>query len=159
MISQHTDVVLKYFNEIAVMFTVVMTFITYLLGGWDKALEGLIILVVIDIITGMLVGFFIHKDFTSKRLREGFTTKVMYLIVIAVGNVLDGVFFEQTPILRTMALWFYIYVEGMSILENIGNLGVPLPKKFIDRMGQIGDSVGAFAKMKNGKFVKDEDEK
>lgn len=154
----HSETVSRYYSEIAIVFTTIMTIVSYLVGGWDKAIKALLILVVIDIITGSLVGFFVKKNFSSKRLREGFGTKVMYILVIAVGNLLDDVFFADTPILRTMAVYFYVWVEGFSILENLGNLGVPLPRRFIDKMAQIEEQVGGFAKMKDGKFLKSDDE-
>lgn len=158
MLTNHHETVSKYYNELAFAFTTVMTLLSYIVGGWDTAIKTLLILVVLDIFTGSLVGFFVDKDFSSKRLREGFGTKVMYLVVVALGNMLDALLFDDSPVLRTMAIFFYVWVEGSSILENLGNLGVPLPQKLVDKMGQIGDNVGGFAKMKDGKFVKSDDE-
>lgn len=158
MFVSHAETVSKHFGEIGIVFTVIGTAVSYAVGGWDKALIALIAFVTFDIITGCIRGFFVEKDFTSKRLREGFGTKVMYVIVIAVGNLLDGVFFAEMPVLRNLALFFYIYVEGVSILENLGAMGVPIPQKLVDGLGQVEKKVGGFAKMENGKFKKSDDE-
>ena len=158
MVANHTETVVKHFGEISVVFTVIGTVFSYAIGGWDKALVALIIFVTFDIITGCIRGFFIEKDFTSKRLREGFGTKVMYILVIAVGNLLDGVFFAEMPVLRNLALFFYIYVEGVSILENLGAMGVPIPQRLVDGLGQVEKRVGGFAKIENGKFKQSDNE-
>ncbi|MCY9056056.1 phage holin family protein [Bacillus spizizenii] len=161
-ITHHFASVEKYYSEVAVYFTVAMTGVTWALGGWDTALKVLIALALFDICTGVLRGFFVDKKFSSARLRKGFGTKIGYLIVIALCNMLDMVFFAENPILRTASVWFYVYVEGSSTLENLANLGVPIPQFLVDRMEQINDKVGIRAKMKSGKFVpceKSEDKK
>lgn len=154
MVVNHIDTVSKNFGEISVAFAVIGTVLANVLGGWDNLINTLLLLVAFDIVTGCLVGFFVHKNLTSKRLREGFGTKIMYLVVVAVGHALDSVFFADTPVLRNLALFFYIYVEGVSVLENLGNMGVPIPQKVVDGLGQVEKRVGGFAKMKDGKFEK-----
>jgi toxin secretion/phage lysis holin len=160
-LTQHSETIAKYYSEFSIYFTVAMTGATYWLGGWDTALKCLLIIIVMDIVTGMIKGFFFEKQFSSRRLRKGFGTKVLYLMVILLANLLDMVFFPDNPILRTSAIWFYIYVEGSSIIENLGNMGVPVPQFLVDRMEQINKKVGGRAKMKDGKFTpskKDESE-
>lgn len=151
--ARHFESVERYYSEVAVYFSVAMTGVTWLLGGWDTALKVLIGLALFDIVTGVLRGFFVDKQFSSARLRKGFGTKIGYLIVIALCNLLDMVFFAENPILRTASVWFYVYVEGSSTLENLANLGVPVPQFLVDRMEQINSKVGLTAKLKNGKFV------
>lgn len=155
-IAKHFESVERYFNELGVYFTVAMTGVTWAMGGWDKALQVLIALVAFDILTGILKGFFVDKKFSSARLRKGFATKIGYLIVIALCNLLDMVFFADNPILRTASIWFYVYVEASSALENCANLGVPVPQFVVDRMEQINNKVGIRAKLKDGKFVPSE---
>ncbi|PEA25936.1 holin [Bacillus cereus] len=157
LFAQHVDGVSKYTNEFAIYFTALMTGVTWLLGGWDTALQVLMYCILIDLVTGVIIGFFVKKQFSSHRLRKGIGTKIGYLIVILLCNLFDMVFFKENPILRTASVWFYIYVEGSSILENLANLGVPVPQFLVDRMEQINEKVGLRAKMKDGKFVKSED--
>lgn len=153
--AKQTECIAKYFNEFSAYFTVAMTGVTWLLGGWDTALKVLLVFIVVDIGTGAVRGFVKDKNFSSRRLRKGFGTKIGYLIIILLCNLLDMVFFKENPILRTMAVYFYVYVEGSSILENLANLGVPVPQFLVDRMEQINSKVGLgkTAKLKDGKLV------
>lgn len=160
-VSHHLASIDKYYSEFAIYFTVAMTGVTWAIGGWDKALIALIVLALLDIVTGVLKGFFVDKSFSSARLRKGFGTKIGYLILIAICNMLDMVFFADSPILRTAAIWFYVYVEGSSAIENLANLGMPIPQFVVDRMEQINEKVGGRAKLVDGKLVpseKDEDQ-
>ena len=126
---------MKYLNDsVAVIFTGSMTWLTFMLGGWDDALKILFICVVLDIASGIVKGMY-YKDFTSRRMRMGFSTKIGYFIVIALANMLDGALPDSEPILRTVAIWFYIYVEASSIIENMAQIGVPIPKLITDRLG------------------------
>ena len=126
---------MKYLNDsVAFAFTGSMTWLTFMLGGWDDALKILFTCVVLDIASGIVKGIY-YKDFTSRRMRMGFSTKIGYFIVIALANMLDGALPDSEPILRTIAIWFYIYVEASSIIENMAQVGVPVPKAVKDRLG------------------------
>lgn len=126
---------MKYLNDsLAVLFTGSMTWLTFLLGGYDSALKVLMTCIALDIISGIVKGIY-YKSFTSKRMRKGFATKIGYFIVIALANMLDGALPDSEPILRTVAVWFYIYVEASSIIENMAQIGVPIPKLITDRLG------------------------
>lgn len=139
------------------VFASVMTGFTALLGGWDTALEVFITMVVIDIVTGSLKGFFAEKKFSSKRMRKGFVTKLGYFIVIIVCQALDSLLPDGMPLLRTMAIYFYIAVETTSLLENLAQLGVPIPRAILDRLDVFTGKGGNKAKMgSNGKFESDD---
>ena len=126
---------MKYLNDsVALAFTGSMTWVTFMLGGWDDALKILFTCVVLDIASGIVKGIY-YKDFTSRRMRMGFSTKIGYFIVIALANMLDGALPDSEPILRTIAIWFYIYVEASSIIENMAQVGVPIPQAIKDRLG------------------------
>lgn len=99
-----------------------------------------------DILTGILKGWY-FRDWRSKRLREGLITKVGYLVIVAVVTQLD-ILLEE-PVLRTMVIWFYIGVEGLSIVENMAEMGIPVPKSIVDRL----------AVMKNGIEREDDNKK
>lgn len=128
-------------NILPAVFTTSMTGITALLGGWDKALSVFVICVVIDMITGVMKGFAL-KEFSTKRMRQGFLTKVGYFIVIILATQFDKLMPDEMPILRTVAIYFYIYCDGLSVLENLGQMGVPIPKALIDRMSVFQEKGG-----------------
>ncbi|HFK1543524.1 TPA: holin family protein [Bacillus cereus] len=138
-------------NEVSVIFAGGMTGLTALLGGWDKPLQVIIACVILDIITGMLKGWR-DNSFSSQRMREGFTTKIGYFIVIMLATMFDSLMPETAPLLRTVAVWFYIFVEGVSVLENLASLGVPIPQGIVDRLSQVKGKGGDRANFKDGKF-------
>ncbi|HHB2481321.1 TPA: holin family protein [Bacillus cereus] len=138
-------------NEVSVIFAGGMTGLTALLGGWDKPLQVIVACVILDILTGMLKGWR-DKSFSSRRMREGFTTKIGYFIVIMLATMFDGLMPETAPLLRTVAVWFYIFVEGVSVLENLASLGVPIPQGIVDRLSQVKGKGGNRANFKDGKF-------
>lgn len=146
-------------DHVPFVFATLMTGATALFGGWDTAFQVFITCVVLDMITGVLKGLY-QKDFSSKRARQGFATKFGYVIVIVLATQFDKLMPEDAPILRTIAVWFYIFVEGSSILENLAQMGVPVPQALIDRLAVLkGKNGGEEAKLgKDGKFISRETE-
>ncbi|URJ76438.1 phage holin family protein (plasmid) [Bacillus velezensis] len=143
---------MKYFEDFPLIFVSTMTGFTALFGGWDTVLEVFMIFVVADMLTGVLKGI-AQKDFSSKRMRQGFITKVGYFIVIIVATQFDRLMPEGMPLSRTVAIWFYIFVEGSSIMENLAQMGVPIPQIIIDRLSALKGKGGNKAKVgKDGKF-------
>lgn len=109
-------------------------FITTLLGGWDTMLQVLILFVVLDYVTGLLSAG-ITKKLNSEVGFKGICKKVMLFIPIVVAYKLDVVL--HTEILRSLAIWFYIANEGLSILENLGKVGVKIPQPLLDALEQL----------------------
>lgn len=143
----------EHVNSLSIIFTGGMTGITVLFGGWDKALEVFIWCVILDIVTGVTKGF-VLKEFSSRRMRKGFATKFGYFIVIALATQFDKLMPEDELILRTIAVWFYIFVEGSSVLENLAQMGVPIPQQIVDRLAVFKDKGGEQATIQDGKFEK-----
>jgi toxin secretion/phage lysis holin len=108
------------------------------LGGWDKALQFLFIAMLIDYITGIL-GAVKSKNLDSDVMFWGGIRKVTVLIVVGMGDMLDGWLQPGTPIFRTTAIYFYSGREGLSIVENLGKLNVPMPTKLKDILQQLND--------------------
>lgn len=125
----------------SVGFASVMTGVTALLGGYDLALRTLLICVALDICTGILKAI-INKDISSRAMRTGFTTKAGYFVVIILANSLDQAMIQDAPVLRTVAVWFYISVEGVSVLENLAIIGVPVPQQVVSRLQQVKEKAG-----------------
>lgn len=109
------------------------TLIVHALGGWDIGLETLLIFMAIDYLTGLLVaGLFHHSPksedgrLSSKAGFRGLCKKGAILLMVLLGNQLDLLFGEHWA--RSMVLFFFVANEGLSILENLGVMGVPFPK-------------------------------
>lgn len=94
------------------------------LGGWDIALQVLIIFVILDYITGIIAAFY-EKNLNSEVGMWGIFRKIMLFIPIAVGYWLDTIMGVQ--VFRSLAIFFYVANEGLSLFENLGRMGVPIP--------------------------------
>lgn len=110
----------------------------FLFGEWDGVIIALISFIVIDYITGVINGAVNHK-LSSKRGFEGLLKKVVILIVVAVGHLIDTYMLGGGAVVRNAAIFFYISNEGISILENIVEIGVPVPEKIVIILEQIGE--------------------
>ena len=54
-------------------------------------------------------------------------------------NILDLNVIGTGSVLRTAVIFFYISNEGVSLLENAGHLGLPIPQKMKDVLDQLHD--------------------
>jgi toxin secretion/phage lysis holin len=114
--------------------------ITVLLGGWDLALQVLVLFVVMDYVTGLVAAWY-SKTLNSQVGFKGICKKVLLFIPIAICYALDQVLGQE--ILRSLAIFFYIANEGLSIVENLGRTGVPVPDALgeaLEQMKKKGES-------------------
>ena len=79
----------------------------------------------------------INKNLSSEVGFKGIAKKVVILLVVAVGNIADIVILDGGAVCRSTVIGFYLANEGISILENAGNLGIPLPKKILSILKQL----------------------
>jgi toxin secretion/phage lysis holin len=125
----------KYFNWLNIMIGIVGGAISCYLGGWDLLLETLGKLVVADFVTGVLKSI-INKKTSSMLCSTGIIRKITVFIIVAVANSLQALLGNSIP-LREIIITFYIGCEGLSILENLGEMGIPFPKKLKDVLLQL----------------------
>lgn len=111
------------------------TALVYFLGGWDIALQILLTVIVLDYITGVCKAIY-NKKMNSKVGAKGIIKKLGYLIVVAVSVELDRIT-GNTGAIRTLVIYFFVANEGISILENWGGMGLPLPQKLTDTLEQL----------------------
>ena len=123
----------------------ILTTIVYYLGGLDMALKTLLILMVLDYITGICKSI-INKKVNSIIGLKGIIKKVGYLILVALSFLLDGVV-GDTGAIRNLVVYFFVANEGISILENWGAMGLPLPSKILEVLEQLKKENGGH---KNG---------
>ncbi|MDY0235051.1 MAG: phage holin family protein [Gudongella sp.] len=120
---------------------------TYMLGGWDSALQTLIIFMAIDYITGLLVAGVFHQSakseggaLESRAGARGLCRKGMILLIVLVATQLDTM--SGTAIIRNAVIIGYIVNETVSIIENAGLMGIPVPdiiRKAIDVLKNQSD--------------------
>ncbi len=115
------------------------TWLTYLIGGWDSVLKILAVLIIIDYITGIIKAL-INKELTSDIGWVGLMKKAAIFLVVILAHQLDLTIPQENPIFRTMACYFYIANEGISITENIAVLGVPLPEWLVKTLKKLKDT-------------------
>ena len=109
-------------------------------GGWTAGSRVLVILMVMDYITGCACALTGHSSktesghFWSQVAVAGILKKVFTMCVILMAALLDQVLSggqgaeNGMTMFRSAAEFFYIATEGLSIVENVGLMGVPVPK-------------------------------
>lgn len=123
----------KYFNGIV---AILATFFTYLFGSWDLALQVLIVFMILDYGTGVLYAY-LTNQLNSEVGFKGLVKKCMILVVLIIGVMLDRIVGNGTWVFRTLVAYFYIANEGISLLENVGNIGIPIPNKIRNALEQL----------------------
>lgn len=121
------------------------TVVTFLFGGWDIALNSLIVLMAVDYATGLMKGY-IKKDLSSATSAKGLFKKIIIMLILIMAVALDRMIGTGEHMFRTLVCFFYISNECLSIIENATELGVPVPQQIQDALEQL--------KNNNGKGVK-----
>ena len=111
---------------------------TYLWGGFDAVFAALVVLACMDYVTGWAAAW-VHRRLSSDIGRRGIAKKVGMFIVVAVCNILDQLGGLGEPILRTVAIWWYLANEALSIVENLGEVGVPIPDRLRQALAVLRD--------------------
>ena len=109
---------------------------TYIWGPWDALIIALVAMVAIDYITGIIKAA-VQGKLSSLVGFKGLLKKVAIFLLVAVGVMVDKIIPATNEAVRNAVIFFYIANEGLSILENAGELGLPLPaalKKSLEKM-------------------------
>ncbi len=118
------------------------------LGGWDAALKVLVAFMAADYITGILVAALWQRSnksetgaLDSKAGFKGLCKKGMILLLVWLGVLLDNAM--GAAYIRTAVVLFFIGNEGLSLLENLGLMGVPFPaalKNMLEALQKKGNA-------------------
>ena len=128
----------EFWNTIQLVFTAVGGWLGYFLGGCDGLLYALIAFVVIDYITGVMCAV-IDKKLSSAVGFKGIFRKMLIFLLVGIANIIDVQVIRNGAVLRTAVIFFYISNEGVSLLENAGHLGLPIPEKIKTVLQQLHD--------------------
>lgn len=112
-------------NKIKAVLSMLGGIVGYLFGGLDALLEVFLIILLVDTITGMTKSYY-NGTYRSKRFRQGLWQKIGYMFAIILAVQLDKIV-GNTGTLRTALLFCFIANESTSIVENLGEMGVPIP--------------------------------
>ena len=130
----------EFWNTIQFIFTAVGGWLGYFLGGCDGLLYALIAFVVIDYITGVMCAV-IDRKLSSAVGFKGIFRKVLIFLLVGIANIIDVQVVGTGAVLRTAVIFFYISNEGVSLLENAGHLGLPIPERVKTVLEQLHDRV------------------
>lgn len=127
-----------FWNVVQLAFAAIGGWLGWFMGGCDGLLYALIAFVAADYITGVMCAI-IDKKLSSEVGFKGIFKKVLIFILVGVANILDVQVIGSGCVLRTAVIFFYISNEGVSLLENAGHLGLPIPAKLKDVLEQLHD--------------------
>lgn len=123
-------------------------FFTYLLGGWTEGMKTLVILMVIDYISGVIVAA-VFKN-SSKTIGGGLNSNVgfkglvkkFFELMIVAAMVRIDIMLGITY-LRDLCIIGFVLNEMISITENAGLMGIPLPPVVTKAIELLNEKVGA----------------
>lgn len=138
----------KFFNEvnemkdmwnlIQLLFAAVGGWFGWFLGGWDGTIMALVLFITIDYMTGIMCAVS-DKSLSSEIGFNGIFRKVVILMLVGIGALMDRYIIGNGEILRTAVIFYYLSNEGISILENAAHLGLPVPEKLKGVLEQLKD--------------------
>lgn len=109
------------------------------LGGWDISLKALVAFMAADYITGILVAAVFRRSPKTRQgalsSRAGFIgllKKCDILLLVLLAVMLDNL--TGSSFIRAGVCLFFTANEGLSILENLGLMGVPYPRFLRDML-------------------------
>jgi len=121
-------------KEVLPILGIVGAFISSLFGGWDAGLTTLVIFMTVDYLTGLIVAGVFHKSkktengaLSSNAGLKGISKKVMMLLLVLVAVRVDILI--GTNYVRDAVIIALCGNELISIIENAGLMGVPIPRK------------------------------
>lgn len=128
---------MKIFNIIKGGFVAFISWIGWLVGGYDAMMITLILFMVIDYISGVMCGVS-KKQLSSEVGFKGIFKKIMIIMLVGITNLLGIAIGIEG--LRYIVISFYLANEGISIIENASKLGLPIPQKVKDVLEQLKNS-------------------
>lgn len=112
--------------------------LAFLFGGWSQLLTALLVLQFLDILVATLVEGK-NNNLSSKIVKLGIKKKAGGWIALILANVIDTVLFKGQPIAVTGLVFVLISNEGLTIIEKLNVLGVPIPDFITKYLEQIRD--------------------
>lgn len=114
----------------------ICTIISFLFGDMEGMLIALIALIILDYISGVIAAA-VEKRLSSAVGAKGIAKKIFMLLIVALANIVDINVIGDGHVLKTVTVVFYICNECISLIENAGRIGVPVPKKLLDVLEQL----------------------
>ena len=130
------DKVVRFFRTIVIAMGAALG---VFLGRPDGLLITLICFAIVDYVTGVVSAAINHK-LNSATGFKGIAKKLFMFALVGVANLIDINALAGTAVLRSAVICFYLANEGLSIIENAGEIGLPIPKKLKKLIEQLKES-------------------
>lgn len=124
-------------KSLQIIFTGVGAYLGFALGGWDGYLFALVAFVSMDYLTGVVAAI-CEKKLSSAMGYKGILKKILIFIVVFMANIIDTQLIQNGSAVRTAIIFYYVYNEGISILENVARTGLPISPKIVSVLEQLG---------------------
>ena len=128
----------EFWNLCQFLFTAAGGWLGYFLGGCDGLLLALVLFAVADYITGVMCAV-ADKKLSSEVGFKGICRKVIIFMLVGIAHIIDVNVIATGSVLRTAVIFFNLSNEGVSLLENAGHLGLPIPEKLKIVLEQLHD--------------------
>ena len=119
-------------NKVEVKVETFQMFQEYFYSADVKFIYFLMILMLVDIVTGFAKAFK-NKDLWSKTSLKGTAKKMLIFCIIILANVIDMIL-NLNGALVTMTVLYYIAHEGLSIVENCAEMGILVPEEIKNKL-------------------------
>ncbi|EKI4599980.1 phage holin family protein [Staphylococcus pseudintermedius] len=127
--------------EVIHMFTISFTetevFKTFFYAGEMKLLYFLMLLMALDVITGLAKAIK-NRKLGSRKSMFGYARKMLIFCIVILANMIDQILNANSGIVM-VTIFFYIANEGLSIVENCAEMGVLIPKQIAEKLAVIGN--------------------
>lgn len=107
----------------------------WLVGGFDELFKILIVFAIIDYGSGLTAAW-MNKEVSSSRGLRGMAKKMFLLSLVVVADKIDWVL-GANDFLRNTIIYGLMVNETISILENCGRMGIPIPKQFFSALEKL----------------------
>jgi toxin secretion/phage lysis holin len=134
----------KYQNILNTASAVIGSIVTYAFGGWSALLDVLLCLVIVDYVTGVIASG-VEGKLSSRVGLIGIGKKVYIFLLVAVGHKID-IAIGNGNVVQNAVIYFFLANEILSVTENGGRIGVPIPpiiKQAVEVLKGKGGSTNA----------------
>ncbi len=125
-------------SNIQLIFAIFGGWLGWFLGGYDGFLYALVAFVVADYITGVMCAI-VDRTLSSEIGFKGIFKKMLIFVMVGIGHIIDTNLIGNGSTVRTAVIFFYCSNEGISMIENAGHLGLPIPQKLKEILAQLHD--------------------
>lgn len=123
-------------NLVSAVLAAVAAVICAIFGAWSAAMTTLVILIGLDMASGW-VRAYVQKQLSSKESLTGVLRKTLIFVAVAVAAQADTLL--GTSLARNAVVIFYCASEGLSIVENLVAVGLPVPQALKEALRQLSE--------------------